>query len=83
MERGIRCVIFATGFSPDFSWLRCPVLDDRGAPVHLAGRSPIDGIWFLGFPWLRTRKSGIVWGALDDSVEIVRQVVARRERPGR
>lgn len=83
LERGIRSVIFSTGFSADFSWLRCPVLDDRGAPVHLAGRSPIDGIWFLGFPWLRTRKSGIVWGALDDSVEIVRQVVARRERPGR
>ena len=54
-----------------------------GSGTINAPKLPVAAIWFLGFPWLRTRKSGIVWGALDDSVEIVRQVVARRERPGR
>jgi len=76
-ERGIRSVVFATGFSGDFSWLHVPVIDDRGAPIHVEGRSPVVGLWFLGFPWLRTRKSGIIWGAVEDSAAIVDQVVAR------
>jgi putative flavoprotein involved in K+ transport len=83
IERGIRSVIFSTGFSADFSWLKVPVLDDGGAPVHVAGRSPVNGLWFLGFPWLRTRKSGIIWGALEDGTEIVSQVVARGRRVDR
>lgn len=76
-ERGITSVVFSTGFTADFSWLRLPVFDDRGAPIHVEGRSPVAGLWFLGFPWLRTRKSGIIWGALEDSKAIVGQVVAR------
>jgi len=76
-ERGISSVIFSTGFTADFSWLRLPVVDDRGAPIHTEGRSPVAGLWFLGFPWLRTRKSGIIWGALEDGGAIVDQVVAR------
>ena len=77
LDRGITSVIFATGFTADFSWLRVPATDQTGAPVHVAGRSTVEGLWFLGFPWLRTRKSGIIWGALDDSAEMVGQVVAR------
>jgi len=76
-ECGITSVVFSTGFAADFSWLRLPVIDERGAPIHVEGRSPVPGLWFLGFPWLRTRKSGIVWGAVEDSAAIVGQVVAR------
>ena len=76
-ERGIASVVFSTGFTADLSWLRLPVIDDRGAPIHTEGRSPVDGLWFLGLPWLRARRSGVIWGALDDSKAIVEQVVAR------
>ena len=76
-ERGITSIVFSTGFTADFSWLRLPVVDDRATPIHADGRSPVDGLWFLGFPWLRTRKSGIIWGITEDSKAIVDQVVAR------
>jgi putative flavoprotein involved in K+ transport len=76
-ERGISSIVFSTGFTADFSWLRLPVIDDRGAPIHTDGRSPLDGLWFLGLPWLRTRKSGVIWGTVEDSNAIVEQVVAR------
>ena len=76
-DRGIRSVIFSTGFSADFSWLRVPAIDDRGAPRHEDGRSPVAGVWFIGFPWLRTRKSGNVWGTYEDAGVIVGEVVAR------
>jgi len=77
LDCGIRSVIFSTGFSADFSWLRVPALDERGAPRHQDGRSPVAGVWFIGFPWLRTRKSGNVWGTHEDAAVIVGEVVAR------
>lgn len=76
-DRGIRSVIFSTGFSADFSWLRVPALDERGAPRHQDGRSPVPGVWFIGFPWLRSRKSGNVWGAYEDAAVVVGEVAAR------
>lgn len=81
--QGISSVVFATGFTADFSWLHVPVIDSGGAPIHTEGRSPVDGLWFLGMPWLRTRKSGIIWGALEDSKAIVDQVVARTQAVAR
>ncbi|HUQ16197.1 MAG TPA: NAD(P)/FAD-dependent oxidoreductase [Candidatus Saccharimonadales bacterium] len=76
LDRGIRSVVFSTGFSADFSWLRVPALDEQGAPRHEDGRSPVAGVCFIGFPWLRTRKSGNVWGTYEDAAAIVAQVVA-------
>jgi putative flavoprotein involved in K+ transport len=81
-DRGIKTVIFTTGFAADLSWLRLPVLDDRGAPIHEEGRSPLDGLWFLGWAWLRRRKSGVIWGAAEDSAHVVDQIVARGQPPG-
>lgn len=77
VDRGVTTVIFTTGFGADLSWLRVPVLDDRGAPVHDDGRARIDGLWFLGWAWLRRRKSGIIWGALEDSAYVIDEVRAR------
>jgi putative flavoprotein involved in K+ transport len=79
-DRGIRTVIFTTGFSADLSWLHLPALDDRGAPLHDGGRSPIEGLWFLGRTWLRTRKSGIIWGAGEDSAHVVGEIARRTTR---
>jgi putative flavoprotein involved in K+ transport len=80
-DRGISTVIFSTGFTGDLSWLRVPAVDDRGAPVHAEGRSPVGGLWFVGIPWMRSRSSGIIPGAADDSafvVEGIREQVKSR-----
>jgi putative flavoprotein involved in K+ transport len=84
VDRGITTVIFTTGFSADLSWLRVPgAVDERGAPIHDDGRPRVDGLWFVGWAWLRHRKSGIIWGAAEDSAYVVEQVaqnVARGRR---
>ena len=80
-ERGITTVIFTTGFSADLSWLRVPgAVDDRGWPIHDEGRGRIDGLWFLGWAWLRRRKSGVIWGAAEDSAHVVAQIAAEKRR---
>jgi len=70
-------VIWCTGFAADFSWLRLPVLDDTGRPHHDGGVSPVPGLYFIGFPWLRRRKSGIICGVEDDAAFIAGQVARR------
>lgn len=80
VDRGITTVIFTTGFGADLGWLRLPeCVSDRGTPVHDHGRSPVDGLWFLGWSWLRKRQSGIIRGAAEDSKHVVDAVVARLE----
>lgn len=80
-DRGIRSVIFAVGFGTDLSWLHLPVFDERGAPRQVDGCASVGGVWFVGILWMRTRKSGIIWGGSgEDSTVIVDQIAARLEK---
>ncbi|MFC0275041.1 flavin-containing monooxygenase [Metabacillus herbersteinensis] len=46
-------IIWATGFQFDYSWIDIPgVVDQQKKPIHYRGISPINGIYFLGLPWL-------------------------------
>ena len=58
----VDCVVWATGFRPDYSWIDAPELTDgAGMPRHDGGRSlAVLGLWFLGLPWQRTRGSALV-----------------------
>ncbi len=66
-EANVSTVIWSTGFTADFSWLPAAVRDPDGLSVHDRGVAPIPGMYFLGFPWLRRRKSGIILGIDDDA----------------
>jgi putative flavoprotein involved in K+ transport len=59
-------VIWATGFRPDYSWLDVPVLDRRGQLEHDRGVVDAPGLYALGLPFLRRRKSTFIHGAEDD-----------------
>ena len=67
LDAKISTVIWSTGFTGDFSWLHLPVLDPGGKPMHRRGVSPVPGLYFLGFPWLNSRKSGIIYGVGEDA----------------
>lgn len=70
----IKSVIWTTGFTGDFSYIRIPVLDENGMPCHKNGISEIEGLYFIGFPWLRSRKSGIILGIMEDAAFISGQM---------
>jgi putative flavoprotein involved in K+ transport len=71
---GIGSVVWATGFGGDLHYLRVPVLDDADEPIHQRGAAPVPGIYFLGFPWLSKRKSGIIDGIDEDAAFVVNRV---------
>jgi putative flavoprotein involved in K+ transport len=66
----IRTIIWATGFRPDYSWLEVPVLDRKGMIRHDGGVVPAPGLYLMGMPFLRRRKSGLIDGAGDDAREL-------------
>ena len=76
-QQGIRTVIWATGFRGEFGFLDFdPSIDDRGTPEHNQGASAIEGLYYAGFPWLRTRTSGLINGAAADAQHIASIIAA-------
>lgn len=66
----VNTLIWCTGFSGDFDWVHLPVFSDDGRPLHERGVSPVPGLYFLGFPWLSKRKSGILYGVDEDAAHL-------------
>jgi putative flavoprotein involved in K+ transport len=62
----IRSVVWATGYVPEYSWLDVPVLDRKGRVRHVGGVADSPGMYVLGEPFLRRRKSSFIHGAEDD-----------------
>ena len=72
LERNnIRTVIWATGFRPDYSWLHVPVLDRKGRIRHEGGIVGAPGMYVLGLPMLRRRKSSFIHGIEDDAHDLM------------
>lgn len=67
---GIRTVLWATGFRPDYSWLEMPVLDRKGRIRHDGGVVEAPGMYLMGIPFLRRRKSSLIDGAAADARDL-------------
>ena len=64
---GIRTVIWATGYRPDYSWLKLPVFTPRGELRHDRGIVDAPGLYVLGLPFMRTRRSSFIAGVGEDA----------------
>jgi putative flavoprotein involved in K+ transport len=73
---GITSIIWATGFKGDTSYLDLPVFDEDGKLIHENGIAAVEGLYFLGMPWLRALKSSILFGIVEDAMFICEQVRA-------
>jgi putative flavoprotein involved in K+ transport len=66
----VRTVVWATGFRPDYSWLHARVFGRKGELKHDRGVVDAPGLYVLGLPYLRRRKSSFIHGAEDDVREL-------------
>jgi putative flavoprotein involved in K+ transport len=69
-QAGIRNIIWATGFRPDNSWLDVPVFDRKGQLQHDGGLVKSAGLYAIGLPVLRRRKSSFVHDVEDDARDL-------------
>jgi putative flavoprotein involved in K+ transport len=66
----IRSVVWATGFRPEYGWLDVPVVDAKGHLRHEGGVVDRPGLYALGLPVLRRRRSTFICGIEDDAREV-------------
>jgi len=69
-DGSIKSVIWATGYRPDYSWLDVPVFDRKGRIRHDGGVVDAPGMYVIGLPFLRRRKSSFIDGANDDASDL-------------
>ncbi|MCU1657541.1 MAG: hypothetical protein JWO57_2197 [Pseudonocardiales bacterium] len=76
----LAAVVWATGFTRDYRWLHAGVFDGAGHPQHLRGVTGIDGLYFIGLPWLHTWGSGRFAGIELDAHHLAEQLRSRYQR---
>ena len=79
----IRSIVWATGFRPDYSWLHVPVVDEKGYLQHDGGVVNSPGMYVLGLPVLRRRKSSFIHGVEDDARDLIDELARYLEIPNR
>jgi putative flavoprotein involved in K+ transport len=79
LGRDVQTVLWATGFRPDFGFLQAPVFTPDGALRHDQG-VVAPGLYVLGLPFLRRRKSSFIHGAEDDARALGAEIAAHLER---
>ncbi len=66
----VKTVIWATGYRPDYSWLQVPVFDGKGRLRHDGGVVEAPGLYAMGLPFMRRRKSTLIDGVGDDARDL-------------
>jgi putative flavoprotein involved in K+ transport len=79
----IRTIIWATGYRPDLSWLELPVLNPRGRLIHDGGVTRFPGLYLMGMPFLRRRKSTLIDGAAADARDLTLHLAAHLDAAAR
>ena len=79
---GIKSIIWASGFRYDFEWVKLPVFDETGTPVHRRGVTDCAGIYFLGLKWLYKMKSAFlsIAGPAEDAAYLAEVIKTRRNQ---
>jgi putative flavoprotein involved in K+ transport len=79
---GIGAVVWATGFRRDLHWLQVPgALDAAGEILHRGGVTPAPGLFALGLPFLRCRRSTFLEGVGGDAGVLAWHLLAHLAQP--
>lgn len=76
---GIGTVIWATGFRPHYPWLDKQLLDHKGAIRHEGGVMERPGMYVLGLPFTRRRKSSFLDGVGPDAQDLTSHLAQHLE----
>ena len=82
-ELEVDAVIWATGYRPDYSWIKLPIFDEDGRLRHRRGVTDVPGLYFLGLTWQHTRGSALIGWVKDDARHIAEQIADYQESKAR
>jgi putative flavoprotein involved in K+ transport len=78
-ELEVDVVIWATGYRPDYSWIKLPVFHETGRLRHRRGVTAVTGLFFLGLTWQHTRGSALI-GWVKDDAEFIAERIAEYQQ---
>ena len=78
-EAGVTSIVWATGFTLDFGWLKVAAFDESGKPKHRRGISAEPGVYFLGLPLQSGRGSSFIWGVWHDAKFLADHIATQRK----
>ncbi|HEX9090213.1 MAG TPA: NAD(P)-binding domain-containing protein, partial [Anaerolineales bacterium] len=73
---GISVIIWATGYSNDYSLVGLPILDAYHYPIADRGVSRFAGVYFLGLAWMNKFTSGLLMG-VGEAAQYLAEVISR------
>jgi putative flavoprotein involved in K+ transport len=78
-ELDVDAVIWATGYRPDYLWIKLPIFDEDGRLRHRRGVTDVPGLHFLGLTWQHTRGSALI-GFIKDDAEFIAERIAEDQQ---
>jgi putative flavoprotein involved in K+ transport len=78
-ELEVDAVIWATGYRPDYTWIKLPIFDGDGRLRHCRGVTDVHGLYFLGLTWQHTRGSALIGFIKDDAEFIAAKIAGYRK----
>ena len=77
----IKNIVWATGFKPNFNWIDGIELDESNYPKNFRGVSEnLEGLYFLGLPWLYTRGSATLGGVKKDAKYLKKYIFIKTKK---
>jgi putative flavoprotein involved in K+ transport len=74
----VDAVVWATGFGPDFDWIKLPIFGKGGYPVHHRGVAEGEtGLYFLALPFQHTLTSALIGGVGADARYVAEHLRSR------
>jgi putative flavoprotein involved in K+ transport len=72
-------VIWATGYRPDYAWIKLPIFDEDGRLRHGRGVTDVSGLYFVGLTWQHTRGSALI-GWVREDAEYISERIAEYQK---
>jgi putative flavoprotein involved in K+ transport len=77
----VKGIVWATGYRPDFSWIKLPIMGENGYPVHESGIVPkVPGLYFVGLHFQTSLSSALLGGVGNDARIVVENIAATSKK---
>jgi putative flavoprotein involved in K+ transport len=79
-EAGVTSIVWAIGYRPDYRWIEASAFDGGGRPMQTRGITNVDGLSFIGLPWMHTWGSGRFLGIDRDAKHVADTIISSKVR---
>lgn len=77
---GVTSIVWAIGYRPDYRWIEASAFDGGGRPMQTRGITTVDGLSFVGLPWMHTWGSGRFLGIDRDAHHVADHIISKVRR---